>query len=61
MEEPEEGQTTEEEYQPPEISSEHLQEQIELVRQLASAAPPVFRERPLPARPQRPAGSDLSL
>ncbi len=49
MEEPEEGQTTEEEYQPPEISSEHLQEQIELVRQLASAAPPVFRERPLPA------------
>ncbi len=49
MEESEEGQTTEEEYQPPEISSEHLQEQIELVRQLASAAPPVFRERPLPA------------
>ena len=48
MEEPEEGQTTDEKYQPPEISSEHLQEQIELVRQLASAAPPVFRERPLP-------------
>ena len=49
MEEPAEGQTTEEEYQPPEISPEHLQEQIELVRQLASAAPPVFREVPLPA------------
>lgn len=49
MEEPKEGQTTVEESQLPEISSEHLQEQIELVRQLASAAPPVFRERPLPA------------
>ncbi len=49
MEDPEESQTTEEEDQLPEISSEHLQEQIELVRQLASAAPPVFRERPLPA------------
>ncbi len=48
MEESEEGQTTEEEYQPPEISSEHLQEQIELVRRLAQAAPPVFREQPLP-------------
>ncbi len=49
MEEPEESQNTVEESQLPEISSEHLQEQIELVRQLASAAPPVFRERPLPA------------
>jgi len=48
MEEPEENQTTVEESQLPEISSEHLEEQIELVRQLASAAPPVFRERPLP-------------
>ena len=48
MEEPEESQTTEEESQLPKISSEHLQEQIELVRQLAQAAPPVFRERPLP-------------
>ncbi len=48
MEELEEGQTTVEESQLPEISSEHLQEQIELVRQLAQAAPPVFRERPLP-------------
>ncbi len=49
MEEPEESQTTVEESQLPEISSEHLQEQIELVRQLAQAAPPVFRERPLSA------------
>ncbi len=48
MEDPEESQTTVEESQLPEISSEHLQEQIELVRQLAQAAPPVFRERPLP-------------
>jgi len=48
MEEPEESQTTVEESQQAEISSEHLQEQIELVRQLAQAAPPVFRERPLP-------------
>ena len=47
MEEPEEGQTAVEESQLPEISSEHLKEQIELVRQLAQAAPPVFRERPL--------------
>ncbi len=49
MEEPKKSQTTVEESQLPEISSEHLQEQIELVRQLAQAAPPVFRERPLPA------------
>ena len=47
MEEPKESQTIVEESQLPEISSEHLKEQIELVRQLAQAAPPVFRERPL--------------
>ena len=48
MEEPKKSQTTVEESQLPEISSEHLKKQIELVRQLAQAAPPVFRERPLP-------------
>ena len=47
MEEPEEDQTTVEESELPEISAEHLNEQIELVRQLAQAAPPVFREQPL--------------
>ena len=48
MEEPEESQATVEESQLPEISSEHLKEQIELVRQLAQVAPAVFREPPLP-------------
>jgi hypothetical protein len=47
MEEPEENQTTVGEHELPEISAEHLDEQIELVRQLAQAAPPVFREPPL--------------
>ena len=47
MEEPEEDQTTVEESELPEISAEHLNEQIELVRQLAQAAPPLFREPPL--------------
>lgn len=48
MEEPEEDQTTVEESELPAISAEHLDEQIELVRQLAQAAPPIFREPPLP-------------
>jgi len=48
MEDPEEGQTTVEEHELPEFSSEHLNEQIELVRQLAQAAPPIFRETPMP-------------
>ncbi len=49
MEDPEEGQTTVEEHELPEISSEHLNEQIELVRQLAQAVPQGFREPSLPS------------
>ena len=49
MEEPEESQTQAEESQPPEVSSEHLKEQVELVRQLAQAVPLGFREPPLPS------------
>jgi hypothetical protein len=47
MEELEEDQTTIEESEPPEITAEHLDEQIELVRELAQAVPPAFREPPL--------------
>ena len=49
MEEPEESQTQAEESQPLEVSSEHLKEQVELVRQLAQAVPLGFREPPLPS------------
>jgi len=49
MEEPEEGQTTVEESQLSEVSSEHLKEQVELVRQLAQAVSKGFREPPLPS------------
>ena len=46
MEEPEESQAQAEESQPAEVSSEHLKEQMELVRQLAQAVPKGFREPP---------------